>query len=395
MDSFASNLPLMQDADLAGKRVLIREDFNVPMEGGEIRSDARMRAALPTLRASLDAGAGVLVMSHLGRPKEGATGQERARFSLAPVARHLGFLLGCEVPLVEDWSGGVKVEPGTLALLENVRFLPGECANDPALSARMAALCDVYVMDAFAAAHRAHASTCGVAEYASQSCAGPLLAAELEALGQALSEPARPVVAVVGGAKVSTKIRVLAFLAEKVDQLVVGGGIANTFLLAAGFLVGRSLCEPDLAGQARSILERVEIPLPKDVLTAADAGAKSAALLRPVTEVAETESIFDIGPASAAQLAEIVRSAGTVIWNGPVGMFEDPRFEAGTAALAQAIADCPGYTLAGGGDTLAAVEKFGVAEKISYLSTGGGAFLECLEGRTLPAVAALQGGARK
>ncbi len=384
------DLPLMQDFDLAGRRVLIREDFNVPMQGGKIRSDARIRAALPTLRAALEAGAGVLIMSHLGRPKENAAGEERARFSLAPVARRLGDLMDCQVSLVENGWDGVQAVPGTLTLLENVRFLPGESANSPALAARMAALCDIYVMDAFAVAHRAHASTCGVAEYAPQACAGLLLAAELEALGRALFEPPRPVVAVVGGAKVSTKLRVLESLAKKADRLAVGGGIANTFLHAKGFAVGHSLCEPTLAGAARSLSEQIDVLLPEDVLTAADAGAQSAVSLRPVAEVPETESIFDIGPASAARLAEAVRGAGTLIWSGPVGMFEDPRFTAGTAALAQAVADCPGYTLAGGGDTLAAVEKYGVAEQISYLSTGGGAFLECLEGRILPAVAALE-----
>ena len=383
------DIPRMHDFDLAGERVLVREDFNVPLRDGAVSSDARIRAALPTLHTALDAGAGVLVMSHLGRPQEGEAGAAQARFSLAPVARRLGELMGRKVPLAKDWLDGVEAAPGTLTLLENVRFVPGEKANDPVLAARMAALCDTYVMDAFAAAHRIQASTCGVAQHAARACAGPLLSAELEALEQALFEPARPVIAVVGGAKISAKLRVLETLAQQADCLAVGGGIANTFLQAAGFAVGDSLYEPELVETARALLEQIDIPLPEDVVVAAGAGAQSVSSVRAAAEVAEGESIFDIGPASAAQLAEIVRGAGTVIWSGPLGMFEDPRFAAGTAVLAQAVADCSGYTLAGGGDTLAAVEKYGVAEDISYLSTGGSAFLEYLGRGTLPAVAAL------
>ncbi|HET6629243.1 MAG TPA: phosphoglycerate kinase [Woeseiaceae bacterium] len=385
----------MADVDLAGQRVLIREDLNVPVADGRVTSDARIEAALPTLRQALEADAAVMVMSHLGRPKEGAYSAE---FSLQPVADTLSAALGREVKLVRDWIGGVEVAAGDLALLENVRFLPGEKASDDGLSRRMAALCDVFVMDAFGTAHRAQASTYGVAKYAPVACAGPLLSAELEALSKALDEPARPVVAVIGGSKVSTKLTVLEALCGIVDELIVGGGIANTFIAAAGHPVGESLHEPDMLDIARRLAaneqDRARIPLPVDVVTGSEFSAGAKAAVRPVDGVGAGELILDIGPETAAEYARIIGSARTVIWNGPVGVFEFDQFGEGTRIVAKAIAGSAAFSIAGGGDTLAAIEKYGVGEAISYISTGGGAFLEFVEGKTLPAVAILEERAR-
>ena len=382
----------MTDLDLANRRVLIREDLNVPIRDAAVASDARLRAALPTLDRAADAGARVMVMSHLGRPTEGAPDPQ---FSLAPVARRLGDLLGREVRLVEDWLGGVHVQPGEIVLCENVRFLEGEKADDATLARRMASLCDVYVMDAFGTAHRAQASTHGVARYAPVACAGPLLAAELEALGKALARPARPLVAIVGGSKVSTKLGVLESLSARVDRLIAGGGIANTFIAAAGHDVGASLHEPDLVGQAKRIRDAVrrrggDVPIPSDVVVAKAASDTAVANVRAVGDVGAGEMILDIGPEAARACREVIESAGTVVWNGPVGVFEVAQFAAGTGEIAQAIARSPAYSIAGGGDTLAAIDTFGVAGRISYISTGGGAFLEFLEGKTLPAIAALE-----
>lgn len=381
----------MQDIELAGKRVLIREDLNVPVADGRVTSDVRIRAALPTLRAALDAGAAVMVMSHLGRPTEGEPADE---FSLGPVALRLSELLGRDVPLVPDWIDGVGVAPGDIALLENVRFLVGEKANDETLARKMAALCDVFVMDAFGTAHRAQASTCGVAQFAPRACAGPLLAAELDALHKAMSDPAPPVVAIVGGAKVSTKLTVLEALATKVDQLIVGGGIANTFIAAAGHNVGKSLHEADMLDIASSLAadesDRATIPVPDDVVVAGEFSATAKATVKRIDEVADDELILDIGPATAKRFAALIRAAGTIVWNGPVGVFEFDAFADGTRAIAEAIAASDAFSVAGGGDTLAAIDKFGVAEGISYISTGGGAFLEYVEGKTLPAVAVLE-----
>lgn len=381
----------MTDMDLSGKRVLIREDLNVPVANGQVTSDARIVAALPTIRAALDAGAAVMLMSHLGRPTEGEPLEE---YSLRPVAEHLGHLLEREVPLVKDWIGGVDVEPGDVVLLENVRFLVGEKACDSELSKKMAALCDVFVMDAFGTAHRAQASTYGVAEYAEVACAGPLLAAELEALAKALKEPARPLVAIVGGSKVSTKLTVLDALADIVDVLIVGGGIANTFIAAEGHGVGKSLYEPDMLDTARALLknreDRATIPVPCDVVVADEFSADAAATDKAVEAVAADEHILDIGRDTSRQFAEILSTAGTIIWNGPVGVFEFDQFGEGTKLLAEAIASSDAFSVAGGGDTLAAIDKYGVADKISYISTGGGAFLEFVEGKTLPAVAILE-----
>ena len=381
----------MTDVDLAGKRVLIREDLNVPVADGRVTSDARIRAALPTIEAALEAGAAVMLMSHLGRPTEG---EPDAQYSLAPVAEHLGGLLGREVPLVEDWLGGVDVEPGSVVLLENVRFLAGEKASDEALSKKMAALCDVFVMDAFGTAHRAQASTYGVAEHAPVACAGPLLSRELDALARALEEPARPLVAIVGGSKVSTKLTVLDALANVVDVLIVGGGIANTFIAAGGNNVGQSLYEADMLDTAKELLAggegRATIPLPTDVVVGDRFSADAQVSTKPVADVSDDDMILDIGPETAAAFAEILAGAGTIIWNGPVGVFEFDAFADGTRAITRAIADSAAFSVAGGGDTLAAIDKFGVAESISYISTGGGAFLEFVEGKTLPAVAMLE-----
>jgi len=378
---------LMEDLDLRGKRVLIREDLNVPVKDGKVSSDARIRAALPTIQAALGAGARVILMSHLGRPVEG---EYDAQFSMAPVADHLADLLGRPVALVADWRAGVELGEGEAALLENVRFNPGEKADAEDLARAYAALCDVFVMDAFGTAHRAQASTHGVAKYAPVACAGPLLAGELNALEQALSDPARPMVAIVGGSKVSTKLTVLETLSEKVDQLVVGGGIANTFLAAAGQPVGKSLCEHDLIPAAQELMQKTSIPLPEDVVTGKEFSEDAAATLKLAGEVAEDDMIFDIGPQAAARIASILEQAGTILWNGPVGVFEFEQFSAGTEILSRAIADSQAFSVAGGGDTLAAIDKFAIADKVSYISTGGGAFLEYVEGKTLPAVAMLE-----
>jgi len=382
----------MTDLDLRDKRVLIREDLNVPVEGGIISSDARLRAAVPSLRAAVDAGARVIVMSHLGRPKEGEFSTED---SLAPVAVRLGELLGHPVRLQREWLDGVECAPGEVVLCENVRFNKGEKKDDEVLARRMAALCDVFVMDAFGTAHRAEASTHGVARFAPIACAGPLLVGELDALSRALAQPARPLVAIVAGSKVSTKLTVLEALLGKVDKLIVGGGIANTFLAANGIAVGKSLHEPDMLDTARALLEQAvargaEIPLPTDVVVAEEFSPAAVATVRPVGEVRPHELILDIGPQTAARFAGLLAGAGTILWNGPVGVFEFDQFGGGTEVLAKAVAASPAFSLAGGGDTLAAIEKYGVASGISYISTGGGAFLEFVEGKTLPAVAMLE-----
>lgn len=378
----------MSELDLRGKRVLIREDLNVPVKNGEVTSDARIRASLPTIKLALEAGAKVMIMSHLGRPTEGEYNEE---FSLLPVANHLGQLLNREVPLIKEWlEGGFDVAEGELVLLENVRFNVGEKKDNEALSKQMAALCDVYVMDAFGTAHRAQASTHGVAKFAPVACAGPLLAGELDALGKALDKPARPLAAIVGGSKVSTKLEVLTALSDSVDQLIVGGGIANTFLAAAGKPVGKSLCEHDLIPVAQALMEKASIPLPVDVVVATEFSETAEATIKLVDDVAEDDMILDIGPQSAQQLATLLKDAGTIIWNGPVGVFEFDQFGEGTKTLSLAIADNQGFSIAGGGDTLAAVDKYDIADKVSYISTGGGAFLEFVEGKVLPAVAALE-----
>jgi phosphoglycerate kinase len=382
----------MADLKLAGKRVLIREDLNVPVQKGVVTSDARIRAALPTLRAALDSGARVIILSHLGRPEEGKFDPE---LSLAPVAARLSELLGKPVTLMSDWLGGVTVQPGCAVLCENVRFNKGEKKDADPLSKQMAALCDVFVMDAFGTAHRAEASTHGVAKFAPVACAGPLLVAELEALERALAKPARPMVAIVAGSKVSTKLTVLESLLDKVDKLIVGGGIANTFLAATGVKIGKSLYEKDMLEIAAKLLKRArergaEIPLPVDVVVARQFAATAHADVRPVNEVADDEMILDIGPDTAEQFAETLKSAGTIVWNGPVGVFEYDQFGEGTKTIADAVARSSAFSLAGGGDTLAAIEKYGVEDGISYISTGGGAFLEFVEGKTLPAVAILE-----
>jgi phosphoglycerate kinase len=387
----------MSDLDLAGKRILMREDLNVPVESGRVTSDARIRAAVPGIEAALEQGAaGILLLSHLGRPAEG---QFSEADSLAPVAVRLSELLGRPVRLVRDWLDGVKLAPGEVALCENVRFNVGEKSNDEALARRMAALCDVFVMDAFGTAHRAQASTEGVARYAPEACAGPLLVREVMALRNALEEPDRPMLAIVGGSKVSTKLTVLDSLLDKCDQLIVGGGIANTFIAATGHNVGKSLYEPDLIPEARRLIRLAHqkggnIPIPKDVLVADAFDAEAPATVRRLDEVQDDELILDIGPLTAADYADIIWGAGTVIWNGPVGVFEFANFRHGTQAVAQAIADSNCFSIAGGGDTLAAIDQFGVAERISYISTGGGAFLEYMEGKTLPAVAVLEARAK-
>ena len=383
----------MTDLDLAGKRVLVREDLNVPIDdSGHITSEQRITAALPTLRALLDQGAAVIVMSHRGRPTEGEFDEAE---SLAPVAARLSELLGTDVPLVRDWVGGVPVAPGGIVMLENCRMNVGEKKDDPALAKAYAALCDVFVMDAFGTAHRAQASTHGVIAAADVACGGPLLMAELDALGKALHEPARPLVAIVAGSKVSTKLQLLESLAGKVDQLIVGGGIANTFIAAVGHGVGKSLHEPDLVDTARRIMadakaRGAEIPVPTDVVVAPRFAADAPATVKPVDAVAPDDMILDIGPETAARYAGIVANAGTVVWNGPVGVFEFDAFGKGTEVLARAIAASDAFSIAGGGDTLAAVDKYGIAGDVSYISTGGGAFLEFLEGKELPAVAALR-----
>lgn len=381
----------MTDLDLSGKRVLIRQDLNVPIENGRITSEQRITASLPTLKRALEQGAAVMVTSHLGRPKEGVWTEAD---SLAPVAARLSELLGREVPLVHDWIDGVDVQPGQLVLLENCRMNVGEGKDDEALSKKYAALCDVFVMDAFGTAHRAQASTHGVIRFAPVAAGGPLLMAELDALAQALDAPAKPLLAIVAGSKVSTKLELLANLVGKVDQLIVGGGIANTFIAAAGYNVGKSLYEPDLLDTAKKIVadakaRGADIPMPVDVVTAKQFLPDAVAEVKAVDAVAEDDLILDIGPQTAAQYAQLIERAGTVVWNGPVGVFEFEAFSKGTEALARAIASSPAFSIAGGGDTLAAVDKFDIAKDVSYISTGGGAFLEFLEGKTLPAVAAL------
>lgn len=378
---------LMTNLDLAGKRVLIREDLNVPVKDGKVTSGARIRAALPTIEHALKAGAKVIVMSHLGRPTEG---EFEEQYSLQPVADHLGALIGRTVPVVADWRNGVELNDGELVLLENVRFNLGEKKDDEALSRAYASLCDVFVMDAFGTAHRAQASTHGVAKFAPIACAGPLLAGELDALAKALHQPAKPVVAIVGGSKVSTKLTVLEALSEKVNQLIVGGGIANTFLAATGKPVGKSLYEQDLIPNAKALMTKVNIPVPVDVVVGKEFSESAEAITKGADEVVEDDMIFDIGPRTAAQFADILAGAGTIIWNGPVGVFEFDQFGEGTKALSLAIAANQGFSIAGGGDTLAAVDKYEIADKVSYISTGGGAFLEFVEGKVLPAVAVLE-----
>ncbi|RYU61462.1 phosphoglycerate kinase [Methylolobus aquaticus] len=382
----------MTDLDLKGKRVLIREDLNVPVKNGKVTSDIRIRASVPTIKAAMEAGGRVMVMSHLGRPTEGEYAEE---FSMQPVAERLGELLGKPVTLVKDWLGGVDVAPGEVVLCENVRFNKGEKKDNPELAQKMAALCDVYVMDAFGTAHRAEASTHGVGVHAPVACAGLLLSAELDALGKALSHPAHPLLAIVGGSKVSTKLTVLDSLSTKVDQLIVGGGIANTFLAAAGYPVGKSLCEVDLIPEAKRLIEAAkakggEIPIPTDVVCAKEFAETAAATVKKVADVAEDDMILDIGPETAAYYAELIKKAATIVWNGPVGVFEIDQFAEGTKTVSLAIAESAGFSIAGGGDTLAAIDKYGINDKVSYTSTGGGAFLEFLEGKVLPAVAMLE-----
>lgn len=380
-------LKLMTDLDLTGKRVLIREDLNVPIREGVVTSDTRLRAALPTIKLAMTAGAKVILMSHLGRPTEGEYDQQ---YSMAPVAKHLGQLLGQPVRLEQSWANGLEQTNGELVMLENVRFNPGENKNDDTLAKSYAKLCDIFVMDAFGTAHRAQASTHGVAKYAPLACAGPLLARELDALEKAIANPAAPVAAIVGGSKVSTKLMVLETLADKVDQLIVGGGIANTFLAAAGKPVGKSLYEPDLIPAAQALMDRVNIPLPTDVVVGKEFSEAAEARIVAAEDVADDDMIFDIGPDSARNLAGIIASMGTIIWNGPVGVFEFDQFGEGTKAISLAIAKSAGFSIAGGGDTLAAVDKYDITEQISYISTGGGAFLEYVEGKELPAVAVLE-----
>lgn len=378
---------LMTDLDLRGRRVLIREDLNVPLKEGRITSAARLKAAEPTIRYALDNGAQVIVMSHLGRPVEGEFSSE---FSLAPIANYLGKLLDQKVHLIKDWSDGSIVSNHRLVMLENVRFNIGEKSNSDSLARAYAELCDIFVMDAFGTAHRAQASTHGVAKYAPSVCAGPLLANELDALEQALANPTAPVAAIVGGSKVSTKLMVLESLADKVDQLIVGGGIANTFLAAAGKPVGKSLFEADLIPAAQALMSKVNIPIPTDVIVGKEFSETAEAVIKLVDDVEEDDMIFDIGPESAKQLAEMITTMGTIIWNGPVGVFEFTQFSQGTEILARAIANSDAFSIAGGGDTLAAVDKYNIADQVSYISTGGGAFLEYVEGKQLPAVAILQ-----
>ena len=383
----------MTELDLAGKRLLIRQDLNVPIQDGQVSSDKRIRASLPTIRQAVEAGAAVMLMSHLDRPTEGEPDEA---FSLAPVAARLGELLGQPVRLVKDYlQNRPEVQAGEVVLLENVRFNKGEKANDEALARQYAALCDIYVMDAFGTAHRAQASTYGAGMFAPAACAGPLLAAELEALGKALNEPERPMAAIVGGSKVSTKLTVLDALSKVVDQLIPGGGIANTFIAAAGYPVGKSLYEEDLIPEAKRLMEAArakggEIPVPTDVVVGKEFSPQAEATVKKVEEVAEDDMIFDIGPETAARFAELMKSAGTIVWNGPVGVFEFDQFGEGTKAIGLAIAESSAFSIAGGGDTLAAVDKYGIEDRVSYISTGGGAFLEFLEGKKLPAVEMLE-----
>jgi len=378
----------MAELDLRGKRVFIRADLNVPQDdSGRITDDTRIRASVPGIRLALEKGAAVMVTSHLGRPKEG---ELRPEDSLAPIALRLAELLNTSVPLARDWVNGVSVSPGQVVLLENCRTNKGEKADDESLARKMASLCDVYVNDAFGTAHRAEATTHGIARFAPVACAGPLMAAELDALGRALASPKRPLVAIVAGSKVSTKLTILAELAKRVDQLIVGGGIANTFLLAAGFPIGKSIAEKDLVGEAKRIMDATEVPLPVDVVVAKEFAATAAPTVKPAKEVAADEMILDVGPKTAGALAAALGMAGTIVWNGPVGVFEFDAFAKGTETIARAIANSKAFSIAGGGDTVAAINKFGIADRIGYISTAGGAFLEFLEGKTLPAVAALE-----
>lgn len=381
----------MSELDIAGKRTMIRLDLNVPVEDGRVTSDARIKATLPTITAALEAGAAVILLSHLGRPTEG---QFEEQFSLAPIARHLSVLLNQDVRLVSDWLNGVDVAPGEVVLCENVRFNAGESADNEVLSKRIAALCDVFVMDAFGTAHRAQASTHGVAKFASVACAGPLLVAELDALGKAMDEPARPVVAIVGGSKVSTKLTVLEELAKHVDSMIVGGGIANTFIAAAGYPIGKSLYEETMLPQAKKLTVESKIPLPLDVVNATAFSADADAIPRELAETKADEMILDVGPKTSALYAEIIANAGTIVWNGPLGVFEIDQFGNGTRELGEAIANSKAFSIAGGGDTLAALEKYGLSDRMSYISTGGGAFLEFLEGKKLPAVKVLESRAK-
>ncbi|MFC7369900.1 phosphoglycerate kinase [Vreelandella zhaodongensis] len=387
------NVQKMTDLSLEGQRVLIREDLNVPIKHGRVSSDARLRAALPSIQTAAQAGAKVMLMSHLGRPTEGEPAEE---FSLAPVAERLSELLGHPVTLIKDYlETAPTLANGDVVLLENVRFNSGEKKDDEQLAKQYAALCDVFVMDAFGTAHRAQASTHGVARFAPQACAGPLLAQELDALKKALATPARPMTAIVGGSKVSTKLDVLTALSDKCDQLIVGGGIANTFIAAAGYNVGKSLYEADLMGQAKALMEKVSIPLPTDVVVATEFSESAKAVIKPVDQVTDNEMILDIGPDTAAYLASLLKEAGTILWNGPVGVFEIDQFGKGTEVLSHAIADSSAFSIAGGGDTLAAIDKYAIADRVSYISTGGGAFLEYVEGKQLPAVAALEAAAQR
>lgn len=383
----------MEDLDLSGQRVLIREDLNVPVKDGSVANDTRIRAALPTIRLALERGAKPIVMSHLGRPEEGVPLAEQRESSLLPVASHLAQLLGCQVNLCENYldnPGAAIPKPGTVTLLENVRVNKGEKADDETLAKGYAALCDIFVMDAFGTAHRAQASTHGVAKFAPQACAGPLLARELDALDRSLKNPEHPVLAIVGGAKVSTKLQVLERLAEIVDQLIVGGGIANTFLAAAGFTVGKSLYEPELMEQARALMAKTDIPIPVDVVVAREFSEAALATVKKVADIDAEDMILDVGPETAAMLADRIAKVKTIIWNGPVGVFEFEQFAGGTRVVAEAVAANPGFSIAGGGETIAAIDKFQVTDRISYISTGGGAFLEYVQGAVLPAVAMLE-----
>lgn len=382
----------MVDLDLSGKRVLIRQDLNVPVKDGKVTSDLRIQASLPTIINALDAGAAVMLMSHLGRPVEGEFDQAA---SLKPVAERLADLLAKPVRLEKDWLNGINIESGEVVLCENVRFNVGEKKNDDGLGQKMAALCDIFVMDAFGTAHRAQASTHSVAKHATVACAGPLLSNELDALGKALNQPKKPLVAIVGGSKVSTKLTVLDSLSKKVDQLIVGGGIANTFIAAMGFNVGKSLYEQDLIEEAKRLMAAAkqsgsDIPVPVDVVCAKEFSETAAATVKSVTDVGDDDLILDIGPETAKQYAQILQSAGTIVWNGPVGVFEIDQFAEGTKSMSEAIAKSPAFSIAGGGDTLAAIDKYNIKDKVSYTSTGGGAFLEFLEGKVLPAVAILE-----
>lgn len=381
---------LLNDFDLFGKRVLIREDLNVPINNNSVTSDARIRAALPTIEYALEKGAKVIIMSHLGRPTEGGDVNDNLKYSLAPVANSLSCLYGKPIKLVDDWYNGLDLENGEACLLENVRFNVGEKINDDLLSKKYASLCDIYVMDAFGTSHRAQASTHGVAKYAPIACAGPLLVEELQALDKALRNPSRPLVAVVGGSKVSTKLTVLQTLSQKVDKLIVGGGIANTFMAANGNKVGKSLCEHELLDTAKNLLQQAHIPLPEDVVTGKEFSSETDAEHKMINDINENDMVFDIGEKTQQKFKEILSSAKTIIWNGPVGVFEFEKFSLGTKTISEAIADSDAFSIAGGGDTLAAIDKYNLSKKISYISTGGGAFLEFVEGKKLPAVSILE-----